>query len=152
MNIIWRASRCPVWCKHSSEVFSIVHIVFRILRIALLCVFCAESWDLYCRMCSLAERSKVRVARLLGLRARIPLEAWSVCEFCVLSGKGSCDGLIPRPEESYRLWYVIVCDLELSRKRRPCPALGCCVRGEYALCRFNFCNAEHLNLTIAIKE
>jgi hypothetical protein len=23
-----------------------------------------------------------------------------------------CDGLIPRVEESYRLWCVIVCDLE----------------------------------------
>jgi hypothetical protein len=23
-----------------------------------------------------------------------------------------CDDLIPRPEESYRLWYVTVCDLE----------------------------------------
>jgi hypothetical protein len=28
----------------------------------------------------------------------------------VLSGRGLCDGPIPRPEESYRLWCVIVCD------------------------------------------
>jgi hypothetical protein len=34
------------------------------------------------------------------------------CECCVLSGKGLCDELITRPEESYRLWCVIVCDLE----------------------------------------
>jgi hypothetical protein len=34
------------------------------------------------------------------------------CECCVLSGRGLCDRLIPRPEESYRLWNVIVCDLE----------------------------------------
>ena len=34
------------------------------------------------------------------------------CECCVLSGRGLCDGLITRPEESYRLWCVIVCDLE----------------------------------------
>ena len=28
-----------------------------------------------------------------------------VCvECCVLSGRGPCDGLIPRPEKSYRLW------------------------------------------------
>ena len=33
------------------------------------------------------------------------------CEHCVLSGRGLCDGLITRPEESYRLWCV-VCDLE----------------------------------------
>jgi hypothetical protein len=34
------------------------------------------------------------------------------CECCVLSGRGLCDGLIPRPEESYRLWCVVVCDHE----------------------------------------
>ena len=30
----------------------------------------------------------------------------------MLSGRGLCDELITRPEESYRLWCVIVCDLE----------------------------------------
>jgi len=34
------------------------------------------------------------------------------CECCVLSGRGLCDELITRPEESYRLWCVIVYDLE----------------------------------------
>jgi hypothetical protein len=34
------------------------------------------------------------------------------CEFCVLSGTGLCDELITRPEGSYRLWCVVVCDLE----------------------------------------
>jgi hypothetical protein len=34
------------------------------------------------------------------------------CECCVLSGRGLCDELITRPEESYRLWCVFVCDLE----------------------------------------
>jgi hypothetical protein len=28
----------------------------------------------------------------------------------VLSGRGFCDGPIPRPEESYRLWCVSECD------------------------------------------
>jgi hypothetical protein len=32
------------------------------------------------------------------------------CECCVLSGTGLCDGPIPRPEESYRLWCVFECD------------------------------------------
>ena len=32
----------------------------------------------------------------------------------VLSGRGLCDELIPRPEESYRLRCVVVCDLETS--------------------------------------
>ena len=30
----------------------------------------------------------------------------------VLSGRGLCDELITHPEESYRLWCVVVCDLE----------------------------------------
>jgi len=37
----------------------------------------------------------------------------------VLSGRGLCDELITRPEESYRLWCVIVCDLETSRIDAP---------------------------------
>jgi len=36
------------------------------------------------------------------------------CECCVLSGRGLCDGPITRPEESYRLWCVVLCDLETS--------------------------------------
>jgi hypothetical protein len=46
------------------------------------------------------------------------------CECCVLSGRGLCDELITRPEGSYRLWWVVVCDLETSRIRRSWPALG----------------------------
>jgi hypothetical protein len=30
----------------------------------------------------------------------------------MLSGRGLCDELIIRPEVSYRLWRVVVCDLE----------------------------------------
>jgi len=30
----------------------------------------------------------------------------------VVSGRGLCDELITRPEESYQLWCVVVCDLE----------------------------------------
>jgi len=33
----------------------------------------------------------------------------------VLSGRGLCDELITRPEKSYRLWCVVVCNLETSR-------------------------------------
>ena len=36
------------------------------------------------------------------------------CECCVLSGRGLCVALITRPEESYRLRCVVVCDLETS--------------------------------------
>ena len=46
------------------------------------------------------------------------------CECRVLSGRGLCDELITCPEESYRLWCVVVCDPETSRMRRSWPALG----------------------------
>jgi hypothetical protein len=52
-------------------------------------------------------------ARLLRFWLRIPPGAWMAvcCDCCVLSGRGLCDGLITRPEELYRLWFVVVCDL-----------------------------------------
>ena len=33
----------------------------------------------------------------------------------MLSGRGLCDELITRPEESYRLCCVVVCNLETSK-------------------------------------
>ena len=47
-------------------------------------------------------RRRSAAAHLLVFRVRIPREAWmSVsCGCCVLSGRGLCDGLITRPEES----------------------------------------------------
>ena len=52
------------------------------------------------------------------------------CECCVFSIIGLCNEPLPRPDESYRLSCVIVCDLETSRIWRPWPALGCCARGK----------------------
>ena len=37
----------------------------------------------------------------------------------MLSGRGLCDELITRAEESYRLCCVVVCDLETSRMGAP---------------------------------
>ena len=53
-------------------------------------------------------------AEILGSN---PTGAWIFvcCECRVLSGRGLCDELITRPEESYRLSCVVVCDLETSR-------------------------------------
>ena len=58
----------------------------------------------------------LKLARLLRLWVRIPPGAWIFvcCDYRVLSGRGLCDELITRPEESYRLWCVVVCDLETS--------------------------------------
>jgi hypothetical protein len=65
-------------------------------------------------------------ARLLRLWIRIPPGAWMIfcCVCCVFSGRGLCDEHITRPEEFYRLWWVVECDLESSWMRRPGPALG----------------------------
>jgi hypothetical protein len=43
----------------------------------------------------------------------------------VLSGRGLCDGPIPRPEESYRLWRVSQCDREASIVTKPWLLGGC---------------------------
>ena len=61
-------------------------------------------------------RRRSALARLLGSWVRITPEAWTFvcCECCVLSGRGLWDELITRSEESYRLWCVVVCDLQTS--------------------------------------
>jgi hypothetical protein len=46
------------------------------------------------------------------------------CECYVLSGRGLCDELITRPEESYRLWCVVDCDLGTSGLRTLWPTGG----------------------------
>jgi hypothetical protein len=44
-----------------------------------------------------------------------PTSGMNVCSVCrVLSDGGLCDELIIRPEESYRVWCVVVCDIETS--------------------------------------
>jgi hypothetical protein len=71
-------------------------------------------------------RRRSAAAHLLRLLVRIPPGTWMpvCCECCVLLGRVLCDELIPRPEESYRLWCVVVCDLETSWMRRPWPTWG----------------------------
>jgi len=51
----------------------------------------------------------------------MPPGAWIFvcCECRVLSGRGLCDELITRPEESYLMCCVAVCDLETSRMGAP---------------------------------
>ena len=66
-------------------------------------------------------RRRSAAALLLRSWVRIPPGAWMFvcCECCLLSGGGLCDELITRPEESYRLCCVVVCDLETSRMGAP---------------------------------
>jgi len=88
--------------------------------------------NLYCRsQWPRGLRRRSAATRLLRLGVRIPPGAWMAvsCGCCVLSGRGLCDELITRPEESYRMWCVVVCDLETSLMRRPWPTGGCCAKG-----------------------
>jgi len=71
-------------------------------------------------------RRRSTTARPLRFWVRIPPEAWMFvcCEGCLSSGRILCGGFITRPEGSYRLWLVVVCDLETSKMRRLKPAAG----------------------------
>ena len=79
-----------------------------------------------------------RAVEGVGLR---PLACWdrgfesqrghgclSVVSVVCLSGRGLCVELMTRPEDSYRLWCVVVCDLDTSWIRRPWPTGGCCAK------------------------
>jgi hypothetical protein len=57
-------------------------------------------------------RRRSAAERLLGSWVLIPPEAWMFVSFTVfvLSGRGLCDGLIRRAEESYRVWCVLDCN------------------------------------------
>jgi hypothetical protein len=68
-------------------------------------------------------RRRSAVARLLRLWVRIHYGNGCLCVVSVvLSGRGLCDELITRPEESYQLWCVVVCDLKWGS---PDPLGGC---------------------------
>jgi len=81
--------------------------------------FCQSQWlrSLRCRSAA---------ARLLRSWVRIPQGAWMFvcCECCVLSGRGLCNELSSRPEESYRLWCVVVYDIENLKKEEAMTRIG----------------------------
>ena len=89
-------------------------------------------------------RRRSAAARLLRLWVRNPLGGKDVCRvYCVLSRRGLGDELITRPEESYRLSCVIVCNLETSWMWRPLPTGGC--RAKKKKCIFWYSRPEFLN-------
>ena len=104
------------------------------------CIFCWTIW-LHCwsqRPSGLRWGSVT--ALLLVLWVWIPPGTWMsvFCECCALLGRGSCDGLITRPEESYQLWCITVCNLRISRMRQLWSTMGCCTggRGVWNGCNF----------------
>jgi hypothetical protein len=42
----------------------------------------------------------------------------------MFSGKGLCDELITRPEESYRLWCIVVCNLQILKNEEAMTRVG----------------------------
>jgi hypothetical protein len=88
---------------------------------------CRSQWPRRLRRGPSAERllgSWVQISQSHRKRECLPLVS-----ICVLSGRGLCDGLITRPEESYRVWCVWVGSRNLQR-RRPRPNLDCCAKGK----------------------
>ena len=101
--------------------------------------------DIFCRSRALRGlRPRSAAACLLRLWVRIPRESWcGCCECCVLSGRGLCDGPTTRPEESYRLWCIVECDLGTSWMRRPWPTGGggLCQKENRYILKFSHCGA-----------
>jgi hypothetical protein len=94
---------CMYLCVCIYVLCTYVHVCMRVcmyIMYVYMCV-CLSQWP-----CGLRRRSTA--ARLLGLLVRIPPRAWMAvsCECCVLSGRGLCDELVPRPEKSYGVWCV----------------------------------------------
>ena len=99
------AQKCAFWFSlHLSENFLIL-------------------WGIRLSQWPRGRRRRSAAAPLLRVWVRIPPGAWMSVyyECCVLSRRGLCDELITRPEESWRLWCVVVCDLETSLMRRQWP-------------------------------
>ena len=117
-----------VHCCRATKYFASLSKMRRFLRLHV-------RWRIFFRVLNKSRTVPV-AARSKGM-GLWPLACWdcgfeshwrewiSVCfECCVLSGRGLCNDLITRPEESYRLWCVVVCDLETSWMRRPWPTGG----------------------------
>ena len=129
------ASLNTSWLFVNPEILKLLKIIFKFLVSCtiLVCVVSLIGKVLFLLFRSVFACSICKAAAcLLRLWVRIPPGPWMfVCfECCVLSGRGLCDELITRLEESYRLCCVVMCDLETSsRMRRPWPALGCSAIG-----------------------
>ena len=76
--------------------------------------------------CPRGLRRRSAAAHLLRSWVRIPPGAriFVCCEYCVLSGRGLCDELITPPEESYRMWCIVVCDLDNLKNEEAMTRVG----------------------------
>ena len=103
-----------------------------------------------------AARSKAWVCggTLAGIAGSNPVRVMSVsCDCCVLSGRGLCVGPIIRPEESYRLCCVVVCDRQTSIMRTVWPGWGCWVMGRNCRRELVCCNVDCFSVSsVSLKE
>jgi hypothetical protein len=85
-------------CSKKNKVTDFYLLVWSLSR--LLCRFCLR------RSRTLRRRSAT--AHLLISRVRFLPGAWMsvFCDFCLLSRRDLCFGLVTRPEKSYRVWCV----------------------------------------------
>jgi hypothetical protein len=103
-----KLSRVLLDCRHTLKDCEKLRVRYRTCQLFFKLIFHAifnpiSKW--------LAARSKGCVCgrSLAGIAGLNPVGGMDVClEFCVLSGRGLCDGPIPRPGDSYRL-FVCVC-------------------------------------------
>jgi hypothetical protein len=75
---------------------------------------------------TISAGERPQAAHMLRPWVRIPPGAWMFvcCECRVLSGRGLCDELITRLDESYWLWCVVVCDLENLKNEEAMTRVG----------------------------
>ena len=119
VNILWANS--AIFFFHDFEYFAIHSTSYSLFVLFEVYAYVGIN---YCPCIIVVSRSQwprglrcsSESARLLRLRVRILPGAWmSVSkECCMLSGRGPCFEMIIRPEECYRVWCVVVCDLETS--------------------------------------
>jgi len=124
-----------IYIHNHIHIFTYLFIfIYEYINIFIICVPCRSQWPRGLRHTSAA-------ARLLRLWVRIPPGPWMsvYCDCCVLSGRGLCDELITRLQRSYRLWCVVVCDLETSWKMRPWLTGGCRAKNKSTLDKISFC-------------
>ena len=85
-------------------------------------------------------------AEIVGLN---PTGGMDICSECrVLSGRGLCDELITRPEESYLLCCVVVCDLETSTIGAPHTHIYICVC--VCVCVYDIRSLRVIDLTLIL--
>jgi hypothetical protein len=107
-SLVTLSSSTIVYCT-SNTLSTLLSCVFFKNSLYLAVVLCIYYYYYYLCAVSLSLlRGGFTAARLLGLWVRIPPRAWMsvCCDCCVLSGRGLCDELVTRPEESYRVWCV----------------------------------------------